>query len=175
VFVANGYTSPDYLGTGICVGQPNHLFINDGAGRFEDGADRARDALAVQLASRGVAPCDFDRDGDVDLCVTNNNGPVQLLENEARRNGQWLGVALRQSGPNPFAIGAEVTVHTAGGREFRRALRAGEGYLTGNPAELHFGLGQAASVERVEVRWPDGATTEHKDLTLDAWHTLRRP
>jgi hypothetical protein len=175
VLVANGYTSPDYVGTGICVGQPNHLFVNDGAGRFGDGAALASDALNVLLASRGVAPCDFDRDGDVDLCVTANNGPVQLLENHAPRRGSWLLVTLRQPGPNPFAIGAEVTVHTSGGRQFRRALRAGEGYLTGNPAELHFGLGEVGEIERIEVRWPDGTLTEHRDVAVDRTHSLRRP
>jgi len=174
-FVANGYTSPDYIGTGICVGQPNHLFVNDGTGRFEDGAGLAQAALGVLLAARGVAACDFDRDGDMDLCVTANNGPVQLLENHAPRRGAWVGVALRQAGPNPFAIGAEVTVHTGSKRLFRRALRAGEGYLTGNPAELHFGLGAAAEIERIDVRWPDGTTTHHTHVALDTWHTLRRP
>ncbi len=131
--------------------------------------------MNVLIASRGVAPCYFDRDGDVDLVVTANNGPVQLLENHAPRRGSWLGVALCQAGPNPFAIGAEVTVHTRDGRLFRRALRAGEGYLTGNPAELHFGLGEARQIERIEVRWPDGTTTEHRDVALDRTHLLRRP
>ncbi|MEZ6014228.1 MAG: CRTAC1 family protein [Planctomycetota bacterium] len=181
IFVANGYTSPDYVGTGICVGQPNHLFVNDGTGRFESGVALAPAALATCLASRGVAPCDYDQDGDIDLVVTANNGPTELLENRAPRSGEWVGVRLRQPGPNPYAIGAEVTVHvttratggTAGGRRmFRRALRAGEGYLTGNPAELHFGLGPATRIEEVVVRWPNGAETRHAEVALGGWRTL---
>ncbi len=178
-FIANGYTSPDYVSTGICVGQPNHLLVNDGSGRFSDGEEHARGALEPRLASRGAVGCDFDRDGDVDLLVTNNNGPVQLFVNEAPRRGTWLGVTLRQAGPNRAAIGAEVTVETRGEgdadlREHRRALRAGEGYLTGNPAELHFGLGDARELEAVLVRWPDGEVTRHTGLRLGAWQTIQR-
>jgi hypothetical protein len=173
LFVANGYTSPDYESTGICVGQPNHFFENDGRGRFTVASAKAGGALARRLPSRAVVGCDFDQDGDVDLVVTANNGPVQLLRNELRPadKGHWLLIRLRGANGNTHAIGADVTVH-AGGRPWRRQLRAGTSYLGGNPPELHFGLGAADAIESIEVRWPSGATTSHTADGVDRIVTL---
>lgn len=173
LYVANGYTSPDYESTGICVGQPDLLFLGDGRGRFVQEVEAARAALSIELASRGVIGADHDRDGDVDLLVTANNGRLVLLENRARREGQWLGLRLSQAGFNPHAIGATVRVTLPDGRVLLRTLRAGQGYLTGNPPELHFGLGPAEGELEVEVTWPDGATTRHRVQPGD-WRTLRR-
>ena len=162
LFVANGYTSPDYESTGICVGQPNHFFENTGEGKFIEASAKAGSALARKLPSRSAVGCDFDQDGDVDIVVTANNGPVQLLRNElpASAKGHWLLVRLRGDGANTYAIGAEVTI-SAGGRLFRRSLRAGTSYLGGNPPELHFGLGDADSIDELSVRWPSGAESTH--------------
>ena len=173
LFVANGYTSPDYESTGICVGQPNHLFVATEPGRFEAAFELGGDALAAELPSRCAVGCDYDRDGDVDLVVTANNSAVQLLENRAPRRGRWMGVRLSQAGPNPYAIGAEVTI-VAGQRTFRRSLLAGTSYLGGNAPELHFGLGEVERADSLTVRWPDGAETAHEP-GLDAWITIERP
>ncbi|MEM7309336.1 MAG: CRTAC1 family protein [Planctomycetota bacterium] len=175
LFVANGYTSPDYESTGICVGQPNHFFENDGRGGFVEASAGAGRALARELPSRCAVGCDFDRDGDVDLVVTANNGPVQLLRNELpqERRGHWLLIRLRGAGANTHAIGAEVTL-TAGERTQRRSLRAGTSYLGGNPPELHFGLGEAATGE-VSVRWPSGAESRHAIEAVDRVVVLGEP
>jgi enediyne biosynthesis protein E4 len=176
LFYANGYTSPDYESTGICVGQPDHFFENDGTGRFVDASAKAGAALARPLPSRAVVGCDFDQDGDVDLCVTSNNGPVQLLCNElpAAAKGRWLLVRLRGRGGNTHAIGAEVSLR-CGGRLLRRSLRAGTSYLGGNPPELSFGLGSAQAVDELVVRWPSGRTSSHAVPALDRVVTLSEP
>lgn len=176
-FVANGYTSPDYESTGICIGQPNHWFENDGKGRFTEASASAGPALAVQLASRCVIACDYDQDGGVDLVVTANNGPVQLLHNTARDRGHWLGVRLRGRGGNTQAIGALVELVTPQGSQ-RRELRAGTGYLGGNAPELSFGIGPATAVTEVRVRWPDGSRSSHAGTELggiDRFVTLSQP
>jgi len=171
LFVANGYTSPDYEGTGICVGQPNHLLTNDGTGRFTDVSSEAGGALQRALPSRAAAGCDFDRDGDVDLVVTANNSALQVLRNDTPRAGRWLGLRLLH-GPNDSpAIGAEVTL-VSGSRSWRQSLRAGTSYLAGNPAELHFGLGEVADQIQAKVRWPSGKITS-VDLQVDGWRTVR--
>ncbi len=176
LFVANGYTSPDYESTGICVGQPNHFFRNDGEGRFADASGDAGAALARPLPSRCAVACDFDRDGDVDLVVTANNGPVQLLRNElpTDRKGAWLLVRLRGAGRNTHAIGAEVTIR-AGELLLRRTLRAGTSYLGGNPPELHFGLGEVAGVDSLTVRWPSGRESMHPIAAINTLVTLEEP
>jgi len=169
---ANGYTSPDYESTGICVGQPCHWFENDGTGRFTQ--VRESGALAAAHANRCLLACDLDRDGDLDLLVTANNGPARLLENRvARGSHHWLGVRLEAKGPNRHAIGAEVELVTEQGSQIR-TVRAGESYLGSNAPELHFGLGPVQQVRSLRVRWPDGRQSTHGPLAADAWITLRQ-
>ena len=171
LFVANGYTSPDYESTGICVGQPNHFFENQGSGRFRDASLEAGSALQVELASRSAVACDYDQDGRVDILVTANNGRPQLLHNQREKRGHWLGVRLRGKESNSYGIGAVVTVKTSE-HSLTRSLRAGTGYLSGNPAELHFGLGPEKLIAYVTVQWPSGKTTEHEMLGVDHYVTL---
>jgi hypothetical protein len=173
LYVANGYTSPDYESTGICVGQLDHLFLGDGTGKFAQVAAAATGVGHISQASRGAIGADYDGDGDVDLLVTANNGRAVLLQNNAERKGHWMGLRLRQPGPNTRAIGAEVTLTTREGTVLRRAVRAGQGYLTGNAPELHFGLGEQTQLESVEVRWPDGERTQIEP-TIDRWQTIER-
>jgi len=175
LYVANGYTSPDYRSTGICVGQPDHLFLATKPGAFEQAA---QDLVGEghPCASRGVVACDFDRDGDEDLLVTANNGAPRLLRNDAPRaaGARSLRIELRGEGANPFGIGAEVTV-TAGDLLLRRTLRAGEGYLTSAAPELLFGLGPIEGSVRVTVRWPSGAETIHEDVAPGSVVLRERP
>lgn len=173
LYVANGYTSPDYESTGICVGQTDQLFLGDGTGKFKAPKTLPAALDAIIQSSRGAIGADFDRDGDVDLLVTANNGRVVLLENRAPRLGRWTGVRLLQKGLNTRAIGAEVVVTLENGQVQRRSVRAGQGYLTGNAPEVHFGLGKAAAIRSIEVVWPDGVRTQHVGQ-LDAWQTITR-
>jgi len=172
LYVANGYTSPDYESTGICVGQTDLLFLGSGRGRFTPANDQAPAAMSVSRASRGAIGADYDRDGDVDLLVTSNNGPLVLLQNRAQREGTWVGVRLHDPGSNNrFAIGARVRVTTTDGAVRVGTVRAGHGYLTAGAPELHFGVGAVTGKATVEVRWPDGRKTE-TTVELGGWHTL---
>lgn len=172
LFVANGYTSPDYTSTGICVGQPNQLFRGDGRGRFVEASAQAGPVLAVRRASRAAVPCDYDRDGDIDLVVTANNGWLQLLRNEAPRGDhRYVNLRLRDSGNNTEGIGARVTVQL-GERRWVQSVRAGMGYLGGNAPELNFGLGSGEGPATVEVAWRSGAVTEVKLPALDCTYLL---
>jgi hypothetical protein len=180
LFVPNGYTSPDYRTTGICVGQPNQFFWNDGAGHFSEASVEAGIAVTRPLPSRAALAADLDQAGDLDLGGTTNNGPLQVLQNMARETGRAPGhfvtVRLRGAGKNTHAIGARVTVVTqaADGAERRqtRSLLAGKTYLAGNPPELHFGLGSASQIVRFEVQWPSGQRTELPGGPVDRIVTL---
>lgn len=172
---ANGYTSPDYESTGICLSQPNHYFENDGEGRFSAAFERAGADFTEPLSSRCLLACDYDQDGDLDLVVTANNGRVKLLRNELEHGKKhWLGVRLRGKGGNTFAIGAEVEIEV-GGKTLRRSLRAGTSYLGGNAPELHFGLGESNTIQACRVRWTSGKTTTHALASVDRFVTLEEP
>jgi hypothetical protein len=173
LFIANGYTSPDYVGTSICVGQANHFFLGDGDGRFTAANELGGEALAAKLPSRCVIACDYDRDGRMDLAVTANNSVFQLLHNEAPRRGHWLGLRLHAPAPNTHAIGARVTLR-AGEDEWLRTVRAGRSYLGGNAPELHFGLGGREQLDEIMVVWPDGTRTRHEVPGVDRFIDIVR-
>jgi hypothetical protein len=141
--------------------QPRHLFENAG-GKFREVA-QASPALARPAVGRGAAFGDVDNDGDVDILVSNNSGPPILLLNAAGNGRSWLRVRLRGRAPNRFGIGARVRL-TAGGRTQVAEARAGHSYASTSDPRLHFGLGAATRVTRLEVRWPRGATSVLTDV-----------
>lgn len=174
LFVANGYTSPDYESTGICVGQPNHFFLNDGRGRFTEAFEQGGAALAERLPSRGAVACDYDQDGLLDLLVTANNSAVQLLKNRGKSLGHWINLRLAGSNGNTFAVGARVHAR-CGDDTFVASLRAGTGYLTGNAPELHLGLGAHAQIDELTIHWPSGRVTTHESVAVDRVLSIREP
>jgi len=174
LFVANGYTSPDYESTGICVGQPNHFFLNDGRGRFREAFEAGGFALAESLPSRGAVACDYDQDGLLDVLVTANNSAVQLLKNRGKSLGHWINLRLAGSNGNTHAIGARVHAR-CGDDTFVASLRAGTGYLTGNAPELHLGLGEHAQIDELTIHWPSGRVTTHADVAVDRVLAIQEP
>ncbi|CAN5393960.1 hypothetical protein BH23VER1_BH23VER1_13180 [soil metagenome] len=144
-------------------GRERHCaFLNTGpAGGSRFAHVSAISGLDLPDDGRGAALCDWDLDGDVDLLVTNRNAPrLRILRNDSPPENRFLSLRLAGTAPgtNRDAIGARVEVTTAAGSPpLIRTLRAGEGFLTQSSKWLHFGLGQAAAVERVVVRWPGAA------------------
>ncbi|MDF1800814.1 MAG: CRTAC1 family protein [Planctomycetota bacterium] len=202
LFVANGATAPDGRTSGTPLGQRNQFFRGDGQGGFVDASREVGLGIGRPLASRAVLAADLDRDGDQDLVVTSNNGPLQVLRNQlvelqppvgtggplpSAAEAHWLTVRLAGRGKNTRGIGAEVTVvlgdpDDVDARlfgpepiELRRSLLAGTSYLAGNPPELFFGLGAHAEVLRIDVRWPSGATSSHGPGPVDRVVTLAEP
>ena len=131
--------------------EENQAFRNLGGGRF---TRMPAWGLNATLSGRSMALADLDLDGDLDVVVNNLRGPAMLYENQLC--GQSIELDLQWSGSqNRDAIGAQVTVYTGAGT-LRRDVRAASGYLTGVAPRLHFGLPAASTVDRLEVRWPDG-------------------
>ena len=143
--------------------QPNQLFRNVGLGpeglRFEDVTKQAGDAWALSEVSRGLAVGDVDNDGDPDLLVGNNQGPVRLLRNDSVRNdsartGGWLGLrVLEASGRD--ALGAHVRIECKGGAPIHRAVHTDGSYASASDPRVLVALG-ATTVDHVEVTWVDG-------------------
>ena len=108
----------------------------------------AGEALAQSEVSRGAAFGDIDNDGDVDIVVSNNNGPARLLLNETSNenfNENWLKLRLQSEGPNREAIGAEVRLTRPGLPPLIRTVRRDGSYLSASDAQLHIGLGKCGS------------------------------
>ena len=119
---------------------------------------------------------DLDNDGDLDAVVNNLAAPALLFENRLCGGGA-LEVELRQEGvPNSRAVGAVLRLHTAGGTQMRE-MRASSGYLSSDPARVHFGLGAAAAgdLDHLEVVWPDGAVSRVAVPELGVLLRVTRP
>jgi hypothetical protein len=108
------------------------------------------------MVARGVATGDYDRDGDEDLVVTENGGPVHLLRND-QAGYHALQVRLEGRSGNRDGLGAHVWA-VAGSRRMQRRVRSGSSFLVASDKALTFGLGPATVVDTLRVRWPGGAT-----------------
>jgi enediyne biosynthesis protein E4 len=151
--------------------QPDQLFLNRGGGRFEDASAVAGPAFAHAAVSRGAAFGDVDDDGDVDVLVADNNGPVRLLSNRVGSRRPWLGLRLLDAAGRD-AYGAVVEVlRDRVPRLVRRAAADGS-YGSSNDPRVLFGLGEASAV-RVRVTWPGGGRELFGDLDPGRYHTLR--
>jgi hypothetical protein len=135
--------------------QRNLLLVNDGKGFFRDARAAAGTGFALEKVSRGLVAGDIDNDGDVDLLVTNNGQTADLLRNEGGHRGGALSVRLVGRQSNRDGIGARVRA-TVGARVQVREVKAGSSYLGQGDTRVHVGLGGAARVDRLEVRWPTG-------------------
>ena len=136
---------------------PRIVFRNLGGGRFADVTSASGPGATSVHSSRGAAFGDYDNDGDVDVLVMNMNEPPSLLRNEYGGRNNWLAVKLEGRASNRTAIGATVIL-TSGGRRQARAAVSQSSYYSHDDLRLHFGLRAAEQAERVEVRWPSGAT-----------------
>lgn len=136
--------------------EENQALRNDGQGGFEPAPEWG---LGSTASGRGMTMADLDGDGDLDIVVNNLRSPAQLFENDLC-GGAGLAVDLRSTlDKNSHAIGAQVTLRTSIGI-LQRKVRANSGYLSGEPSRLHFGLPADAAIERMVIRWPDGAVSD---------------
>ena len=140
-------------------------FESQGDGTFVEAADAAR--LVDTGQGRGVACFDADRDGDLDLVITNNKSTksVVFYRNELAAGNHYLAIRLHGSGSNTHAIGALIEVR-GGSRTQIREIRAGSHFVSQNPAEAHFGLGSATTVD-LTVFWPDGTRSVLAGVAAD--------
>jgi len=145
-------------------GLPAVLFMNRGDGTFAEQAVQA--GIDDRGEGRGVVCFDYDRDGDIDVFVANQSGPVRLYKNQLDGAGNFLQVKLVGRPPNTEGIGAHIWLRTDGLEQLRE-LRAGSNYVSQDPAVAHFGLSAAERIDELEVRWPGGDQTVIRNLAAN--------
>lgn len=156
VFVGNGNAHHEYT-------EEDVLMRNDGTGKFVDVATKSGPYFREKYVGRGATFGDYDNDGDFDLLVANLNATARLLRNDGGNKNHWLMVDVRLPGGQRYALGTRVTVTTGTLVQIQDAIPV-RGYLSQGDPRCHFGLGQAAQAETVEIRWPDRTTTVLKDV-----------
>ena len=171
------------MGTRSLAGyQAKRVWINDGAGHFVDVAPMV--GVTDRYDGRSVALADFGNRGVLDVVVANQRGPLLLYRNEVAPGRNWVAFELEggcRAGTPPDArctnrngIGAQVTLHWRGQQQVQE-VASGSGFCAQNQRRLHFGLGDAASVDRAVVRWPSGKMQEITGPALNRVHALKEP
>ena len=157
IFTANGHLEEDInrVQPKVSYKQAPLLFRNTGGGGFELANDKAGEDLIRPIVGRGAAYADYDRDGDLDVLVTTNNGPAKLLRNDGGNANSYLRLKLVGSASNRSAIGAVVRVRGASGEQWR-PVHSGSSYCSQSELPLTFGLGSDLMVDQLEVEWPSG-------------------
>lgn len=153
--------------------QKNQLWRNLGAGRYEEVSDRAGDVFSLSEVSRGAAVGDLDNDGDLDLVVTNNNGPARILENRVGHSSSWLGVGLTNATGERAIHGAKVSADV-GGRRLVRVARTDGSYASSRDGRILFGLGQTRAPVALSIEWPDGTQQSEVVQPINQYHTIAK-
>jgi hypothetical protein len=166
--IANGHVVDDsgHYRPGSKTEQRKLLFSNDGRGRFTEVGRQAGPGFAVEKIGRALAAADIDNDGDVDLLFTNNGDAPNLLRNisqGAARDNHAVLVRLVGTRSNRSGVGARLVLTVGTVRQVRE-VKAGSSYLSQNDLRQHFGLGRAAAVDRLEIRWPSGQVETLQNL-----------
>jgi len=174
IFIANGHVYPELENQHHPESpyrQRNILYHNSANGRFEDVTSTSGPGLELRRSGRGVAFGDLNNDGRLDIVINNQNDPPTILHNESESSNHWISIRTVGTKSNRDGIGARVTL-VAGGRRQIQEVTSGGSYLSQNDLRLHFGLGTATKIDRIEVHWPSGTLDKLENVPLDRFVTL---
>ena len=172
LFIANGHIYPDVARTGTSTfRQRNQMFRQVTRGRFRHATEEIGGPLLMDKSSRGAAFGDYDNDGDIDVAVSVLDDRPMLMRNDSA-GGNWITFRLEGTKSNRSAIGAKVIVQ-AGTRRQVAEVRSGGSYISNNDPRVHFGLGAAAGVDRLSIRWPNGQVEEGGALAGNRFYVAR--
>jgi hypothetical protein len=163
--VANGHIDDTVRNIRGNVGyaQAPQLFLNQGNAKFLEVAAQLGGGFAQSKVGRGLAVADFDRDGDLDLLLTTNNGPAFLYRNDQLARNRSIRLHLIGTKSNRDAIGATVRLYSNGQIQSCQ-VRSGSSYLSQSELPLTFGVGKQDEIEKITIDWPSGTTEEYPKL-----------
>jgi hypothetical protein len=164
LFITNGH--PHRM-----IGQEDLLLLNDHGRRFVNVSHLLGGDFQEKFVSRGSAAGDYDDDGDIDLLELNLGARARLLRNDGGNRRNWVMIHLIGTTSNRDAIGARVRL-TAGGTTQTRLRVNTSGYLSHSDYRLHFGLGDASRIDRIEIRWPSGTVQTLENQRLNRLITV---
>jgi enediyne biosynthesis protein E4 len=174
IFAANGHIE-EAIGRvqpKVQFKQIPHMFRNLGGGRFDSVGPSLGPAFNVAQVARGAAYGDFDRDGDLDLLITNNDGPARLLRNDGGNRNHWLTIRTQGVKANKDGIGAVVRVETADGVSVQ-TVHSGSSYCSQSDLALTFGLGKNTAARSVQIDWPSGTKDRIANVAGDRIVTIQ--
>ncbi len=174
LFLANGHVldNIERYHADTKYAEPKMMFRNLGQGVFENVSGTLGPDFQLPRVSRGAAICDFDNDGDLDILINNCGQTPQLLRNDGGNNNHWLEIFLVGTKSNRDGVGARIKLFT-GDLVLYDQRKGGMSYQSAQDPRLHFGLGQNAFVDAIEVSWPSGSTTKLTRIPSDQIVTIK--
>lgn len=170
VIKKGGYDWRDFVALLPHNKQPNYAFLNQGDMVFDDAA--AALGLGVPSYSNGSAYGDLDGDGDMELVINNVNQPALIYRNQSSERGaNFLGIKLEGPANNAQGIGAKLVLETSEGVQVLEQFTS-RGFLSSVGDRLNFGLGEAATPQKLTVSWPDGQTSVVKNPQINTLLTV---
>ena len=175
LILVNGHVYPqvDRAGTGVAYREPKLVFRNLHDGTFEDASQSSGEAIKMPQVSRGLAVGDLFNTGRLNIVVENLVGGPMILEARPDPANHWVSLALAGLTVNRLALNARVRV-TTGAQTQLGEVRSGGSYLSQSDLRLHFGLARAATIDRIEVLWPDGSSQHFEQVAADRSYTLKQ-
>jgi len=158
IFIANGHVYPevDRQDWGTTWAERPQLFHNVDGARFREVPPATGSGLAEVITARGAAFGDLFNDGHIDVVINNIDSTPSLLRNVVNNSNHWLTLKLVGGPKSPRdAVGAKVFL-TAGGVRQRADVCSGGSYSSSSDQRVHFGLGPANRVDKIEIYWPSG-------------------
>jgi hypothetical protein len=172
LYVVNGMIArelfPTQLGKELI--EENQAFHNLNGERFVPAPEWG---LGSTRSGRGMSMADLDNDGDLDIVVNNLTTPAQLFENQLCQGSSLQVELYRKDVPNTCDLGAVLHLYTDHGT-YTRDIRALSGYLSGDPARVHFGFPLNTELQALEIVWSDGSQNTITDLTANQLLKIRR-
>jgi hypothetical protein len=166
IFVSRGHVQSLLASSHLLVAQNNTVFRNLGGMKFAALTAEAGFAAQAPSRHRGSAMGDLDGDGRLDIVVSALSAPAEIWMNQSPGSNHWLELRLEGTKSNRDAIGARIKIVTKSGAQYNHVTTS-VGYASSSAGPVHFGLGQDASVDLVEIHWPSGVVQELKNVPGD--------
>ncbi len=173
IFIVNGHVIDNIklFNRDYTHAQQKQIFINQGNETFLDQTKSIGGDLLKPAVGRGAAFGDIDNDGDIDIAISNNNGKANLLLNEGKPKGHWIGFQLEGKTCNRQAIGSKLKITTDSGVQVAWVNPAAS-YLASNDLRVLFGLGPDEMVTSLEVQWPGFGKDLFENLTSNSYYRI---
>lgn len=166
LLIANGHVD-NFEYKGIPYRMPIEYFHNNGGSGFKKiPADEAGSVFDRPMLGRSMATIDWNRDGQSEVAVSRLDDPALLLSNTTEDTGNYL--VIRPVGMQSSRDASTVRFTAViDNRELVRHLTAGDGYQSSNQKQVTLGLGDATTVEKLHIHWPNGSEQTLNDLDVN--------
>ncbi len=168
--IADADNWPAMKGRSLSGYQENKIWLNDGAGKFNEVAEAVGGSL--DLDSRSVAFADLTNDGRLEILIASQGGPLKIYKSNTAAEKNWISFQLEGSKSNNSAIGASVEV-IWGDQKQKQFVQSASGFSSQSQRRLHFGLGENAQIEKAIISWPSGRTDTLNSPAVNQLHQIK--